>query len=347
MSKAVTQHDLARIAGVSHMTVSRALRGHDDVLPETRARIEILAEQHGYRLNRGARAMRRGRYGAVGLLLSETNAASSLMPGFMAGLRKAAATAGLHLVLGELPDDRLRSAETLPKLLQEWSVDGLIVHYTHDAPQELAQIFARYRMKAVWTNTDRLKNAVTPDDLGAGATAAERIFAWGHRNSFYVDSPLGNHPSLAARREGFVQRFRKLGGTCEVVLSGGADPAWAKALHRDRPDVTACVAYRLDDAARLIYTADAAGRRVPEDLSVVTFAPRPERYAGIIPFTQLRVPIERVGREAVALLDTMLAQDLTNHQTRYIPLDWVDGATAGPVSVERPRPITLLDQGGQ
>jgi DNA-binding LacI/PurR family transcriptional regulator len=334
MSQVFTQTDLAKLAGVSPMTVSRALRGHPDIQTQTRQRIESLASKHGYRVNRGAQAMRAGRYGAIGLLLSRTNAASSLMPTLMAGITEAAEEAGLHLVLGKLADDRLSSEEQLPKLLRAWSVDGLIVHYTHDAPQATAQIIERYQMKAVWTNTDRAVNCVTPDDVAAGRDAADRLWALGHRSALYLDTALGHHPSLKARRDGFTGRCAEIGLDCRVVISAGRDEAWFKQLCRDRGGATACVAYRTDDSCRLIHVAASLGLDVPRDLSVLTFSNGPQYYAGLTPISHYSVPMQRVGARAVERLVRMLSGDETARPVDLIPLPWRGGDTLaeGPAS---------------
>jgi LacI family gluconate utilization system Gnt-I transcriptional repressor len=334
MSQVFTQTDLAKLAGVSTMTVSRALRGHPDIQRKTRQRIERLAAEHGYRVNRGAQAMRAGRYGAIGLLLSQRNAASSLIPELMAGITRAAEAAGLHLVLGKLTDDRLTSEEQLPKLLRAWSVDGLIVHYTHHAPQAMARIIEQYQMKAVWTNTDRAIDCVTPDDVAAGRDAADRLWAMGHREAVYLDTALGQHPSLEARREGFVGRCRSIGLACRVVVSGGRDRRWFEGMIAGLGGATACVTYRADDAERVVHVAMSKGLDVPGDLSLLTFSAKSIDYAGLVAISHYAVPIEQVGARAVQRLVSMLAEDEGSGPTERLPLTWVEGQTlaAGPAA---------------
>lgn len=339
MPQAINQSDLARMAGVSSMTVSRALRQHPDIQIETRQRIEKLAAKHGYRMNRGAQAMRKGRYGAIGLLLGQKHASSSMMPGFLAGLTQATHEAGMHLVLGELPDDQLTSVDALTKLLPEWSVDGLIVHYTHNAPQKLAKILDRYRMKAVWTNTDRAIHCVTPDDHGAARDAADRLYDLGHRRVAYIDSKLGNHPSMVARREGFVSRCRELDLDYRVVVSEGADRRWIEALLRELPAVTGLAIYRGDDACRVMHVAQLLGLSVPRDLSLLTFSPTPVDYAGLTRISMYQVPIERVGIRAVERLAAMLSGESDDDDAELLPLRWADGETHGPAPV-LPRPVS-------
>ncbi|MEM6313399.1 MAG: LacI family DNA-binding transcriptional regulator [Planctomycetota bacterium] len=343
MPKTATQHDIARLAGVSHMTVSRALRGHPDVQEVTRQRIEELAAKHGYRANAGARAMRKGRYGALGLLMSEANERSALLPDLVAGIRTAMRSRSLHLVLGDLPDGELASNKRLPQLLQEWSVDGLIVHYTHDAPEELAEMLRRYKLPAVWTNTTRDVHCITPDDRSAARELAEKAFANGHRKAMYLDVINSHHPSVPDRRDGFIGRFTELGGSVRVrIVEPGSvwqtSPtirAWTEETFERLGDTTLVVSYRPVDACRVMHIAQQHGRRVPQDLSFATFSIRRELFAGLTELAMYQVPTERLGREAVDMLCRRIDDADHNAEPKPIPaqrlpLNWIEGDTFGP-----------------
>jgi LacI family transcriptional regulator len=344
MPKSATQHDIAKLAGVSHMTVSRALRGHPDVQKATRQRIMQLAERHGYRVNRSARAMRQGSYGALGLLMSQNNAASALLPGFVAGIRRAMRERGLHLVLGEVPDEEMAGTDRLPRLLQEWSVDGLIVHYTHDAPDALAKTLRRYRLPAVWTNTHRAHHCVVPDDHAAAAELAERAWAMGHREAMYLDVINSHHPSVPARRDGFVGRFKQLGGKVRIriVEPTPADEVtpsvheWLDQTWQKLAPATFVAAYRPVDAQRMIHVAARHGVQVPEALSVTSFFTRRELYAGLVELSGYQVPAEQLGEEAVQMLCRRIddaaepEREAEPIPARRLPLRWLVGQTVGP-----------------
>lgn len=67
-----------------------------------------------------------------------------------------------------VPDEKLRSWHRLPRLLRQWSVDGLLIHYTSQAPAELEEAIRSQRVPAIWINSVMTQDAVFPDDHAAG-----------------------------------------------------------------------------------------------------------------------------------------------------------------------------------
>jgi LacI family transcriptional regulator len=137
-----TLSHIAREAGVTEMTVSNVLNGKNkENRPSSAKRaseIRTIAARLGYRPNAAARAVASGRFGAYGLLISSDPLRGNIFTGTWRGLFNALDEQGLRLVVGDVDATRFAEKDYLPRLVREWSVDGLIVSHTSDIPEDRA-----------------------------------------------------------------------------------------------------------------------------------------------------------------------------------------------------------------
>lgn len=144
--------DLARLAGVSVSTVSRALTGKGALSKRTRDHIQALADRHGFRLNVAAQNLRLGRTGAIAVLMPLGHARGQQLsdPFFVAMLgflADALTTRGYDLLLSRVLPDR---DDWLDTFIRTGRTDGVIIIGQSDQGAVLDRVAADYRPMVVW-----------------------------------------------------------------------------------------------------------------------------------------------------------------------------------------------------
>lgn len=269
---AATSKDVARLAGVSQPTVSRALRGLTGVSDETRRRIEEAAETLGYLPSHAGRALVTRRTRRVGIVVADLT--NPFYPHLVAPLLERFARAGYRSVLfAEDEREAVRAGD-----LADDSLDGVVLTTTlSDSP--LPAELRRRRMPFVFLNREGEgpADASVMDDDGGAALLADLLVAAGHRRFGAVMGPAGTSTGRG-RRAGFARALAahglELPAEATIVSRAYGYPEGRDGLRAllDLPVVPSAVFCAndvlalgaLDEATRL-------GIRVPEDLSVVGF----------------------------------------------------------------------------
>ncbi len=334
--------DIAKVAGVSHMTVSRVLNGaqyHRPTFAKRARNIRKLAREMGYRPNASARAMRQGRFGAVTLMMSADPGRSELPKKMFYGIQAAASHADLTVNLNIVPDDQLTDEQFIPKALRELHSDGLLINYHKSLPAYLRELIDRFAIPSVFLNLDADYDSVCPDDFAAGRTATEHLLSLGHRRIWYVGYSYDHdnyHYSELERRDGYAAAM--LDAKLEPVSIdryhrdlGRTHPnaqAWPQALLQpDRP--TAIVCYGKDVDVSIIHHAAArAGLCVPPDLSLMTFDGGPAFDA--LELDTWLVPEYEVGRVGVEMLLQKILHPEQPLAARKLPFTHNPGESVAP-----------------
>lgn len=335
--------DVAAKAGVSQPTVSHVLNDKRDgiyISEETRARVKQIALEMGYQRNVSAAATRTGRFGSIALLLSTHACRSMLSPYLLAGLNDALATDDLHLTLATLPDAQLSDEGVVPKLLREWLCDGLLIDYTHAAPESMNDLIRSHRLPAVWINSKQDANCVYPDDFEAGRRATEYLMELGHQRVAYFDAThlleeQSEHYSAHDRRRGYLNAIQQAGFTETLIIEPAYVPRMQvatriHALLRSSSVPSAFVCYGQLEAEIIIMTAIELGMKIPKDLSVVVFGP-PNGQCAIWPLTTLIVPEYQMGRRSVEMLCRKISTQ-ENFPPIALPFEFETGGTTAPPS---------------
>ncbi len=318
----VTTHDIARYLGVARPTVSTVLSGAQSntrVSAKLRARILKAADELGYRPNAAASAVRRGRFGAIGVLQAADSARGGLPRNSLYGLQVQAFEHDMHLSMGIAPDADLTDPAGLPKVLREWCVDGLLVSYTAAVPPLMVEHIARHRIPAVWMNVRREHDCVHPDDFGGVLSATEVLLELGHRRIAYAGPRPSADPachysttdrfegySVALRRAGLTPNpcFRKRTSPHQTPSRGVSIQPLIDLLKRpERP--TAIIS--ADDVTNVLFAAHLAGLSVPEDLSVLAITEGISEVMGVVP-AQMRIHTYGMGWRAFAQLQQKMAR---------------------------------------
>ncbi|MER7395646.1 LacI family DNA-binding transcriptional regulator [Streptomyces sp. NPDC000151] len=192
-----TLPDVAREAGVSRSTASRALADYGSVSPEARERVRAAAEKLGYRPNLLARSMITGRTHTLGAIVADIQ--NPFFAGVTRGITDAARAAGYQVLLANTDED-VAAERAAVKMLRDKHVDGLIV--APAATTETAHLAAAHAAGCPVVLLDRQApglpaDSVTVDNHGAAQDAVRRLLAAGHRRIALV-SLLGSAPATPA-----------------------------------------------------------------------------------------------------------------------------------------------------
>ena len=228
--------EVAKVAGLSHSTVSRVINKRPGVAPETVEAVHRAMRQLGYTppaKRRGPKPRDRERAvtGTVGLLMVGTDAMFARAPVTAAvfhGAEKALTDRGYNLVVGQVGED-----SRLPPTVSDGRIDGLLLH-GYAPPAQLRERLRNF--PSVWLLSQRSSRGywgdrVSPDNEFIGRVAAERLVSQGHRRLAYMYfSPT--HMGFRSRAESFVETAEELGATVELVgdLPGGRCAHWREEL---------------------------------------------------------------------------------------------------------------------
>lgn len=231
---AMTVKDIARVAEVSPMTVSRVLSGGKNVRPALREHVERVIAEVGYHRNENARSLRPGqRSGLVGVMI--TNIGNPYYAGVVQGIEQVVAATGRRILVGTTNEDGDLERQLLSDFLGR-QVEGLIVvpvgqdaerfstTHLHDVPLVLASR----------TVDDVAADAVLIDDVQGARTATSILLDDDHRRIAF----LGNKVTVSTgqrRLRGFRTAFAEHGAEPDehLIVLGLQDTATAEQAMRD------------------------------------------------------------------------------------------------------------------
>jgi LacI family transcriptional regulator len=299
----VTSHDVARLAGVSQPTVSRALRNSPKVSEETKRRVREAATALGYVPSETGRALSSGRTRRIGLLLTDLE--NQFYPHVIAPMHRELEALDYQLVLQTESSDTGRVAE---RLLAN-SLDGVLLATT--TVDSVLPVRLRDRgVPFVYFN--RTSESVAADSAEVDAESgmyelARRILDLGHRRVGAIFGP--RNASTAEHRE---RALREALAAASVTVSGSmsyrgpfdVETGYVGARRlleaEQRPTVIVCgndvVAYGALNAAHEL------GRAVPGDVSIVGFDDLPEARWPMMQLTTVAFDLDAMARRAASLL---------------------------------------------
>jgi len=298
--------DVARLAGVSHQTVSRVLNGHPNVREQTRLRVRAAIAQLGYRPNKAARALVTGRSQLIGVIAQNSSlyGPSSLLGAF----ESAAAEAGFTVSLRRVKVlDRESIAEAVEHH-RDTRVAGIVaIAPTASANEALADVPAGVPLVTVDGDPARATPLVTVDQAAGAFDATKHLLDAGHATVWHVSGPPDWFDS-AGRVRGWQQALEAAGVEVPPLVSAdwsSASGYRAGQMLARMPEVTAVFAANDHLALGILRAMHERGRRVPDTVSVVGFDDVPEAAYFIPPLTTVRPDFAAVARET---LDLLLAQ---------------------------------------
>lgn len=336
--KAVTIRDVARRAGVSVATASRALNGKDAVRPGTRDRILDVMQELGFAPSQAARRLSLGRTLTIGVVVSfltRPQAAERLR-----GVDAVLADSEFDLVIYNVESVQKRD-HYLETLARSQRTDGLVVMSLPPEPAAAAALRAA-PVPVVFIDVHSAVIEGLPrvvgDDVAGGALAARHVLELGHRQIGFIgdvaESPFG-FTSSRDRQEGAAEALREAGVELRPEWIGrGAHGRYEardlarQMLSRERRP-TAILAASDTQALGVIAAARELGLHVPNDLSVVGYDDiEAADYVGL---TTVRQQLFESGRLGAELLFGEIRERSPEAPVAVLPPELVvRGTTATP-----------------
>jgi len=324
--------DVARLAGVSHQTVSRVLNGHPSVREETRGRVRAAIAELGYRPNRAARALATGRSQTLGVVsLHSTLFGPASM---LAAVAQTAAGAGFAVSVDSVATlDRPSITRSVERLLDHGVAGVVLIAPVDSATEALDDLDVDVPLVTLDGDPERPGGQVTVDQVAGGRMATEHLLQAGHGTVWHVAGPEHWFDS-----EGRIEGWR-----AALAAAGAEEPPllrardWSAAsgyeaglLVGRMPEVSAVFAANDHVALGLLRALAERGRRVPEDVSVVGFDDVPEAAYLIPPLTTVRPDFDAVAQAGLAVLLEALESGVPTQGTRTIAPRLVPRASVAP-----------------
>ncbi len=300
--------DVAARAGVSHQTVSRVLNGMPGVRPETRDRVLAAVDELKYRRNFAARQLASARSRTLGVVTwgnSQFGPANVLLALEAAARRTDYRLATVNVV--SMSSEALRSA--VDQLLEQ-VVEALVVIVPHESVLREAHSLG-LDIPVVVVEGDLSETPLTAgvDNAQGARLATAHLLSLGHETVVHLSGPMGWAESHA-RRDGWRAELESQGRRVPPLRWGGdwssrSGYQTGQSLARET-DVTAVFVANDQMALGLIRALREAGRRVPEDVSVVGFDDLPEARYFEPPLTTVHQDFKELGVRVMDILERVL-----------------------------------------
>ncbi|MDZ5619625.1 LacI family DNA-binding transcriptional regulator [Nocardioides sp. HM23] len=296
--------DVARLAGVSHQTVSRVVNGQTNLRPATRERVLEAIRQLGYRPNTAARSLVTRRSGTIGVIGSKSGfwGPSTVHRAIQAAGREA----GYFVSSANLQSLTRTEFTDAMNHLRDQHVEGIVLIAATDDAVEAARTQVDQGVPVVVVEGDQETAAWTVGvDQVAGAELGTRhLIELGHRDVLHLAGPP-SWTEARARLRGYRDAMYAAGLRPLRHLEGDWSARSGYEAGREiaaRDDVTAVFCANDQMALGLLLSLSEAGRSVPGDISVVGFDDIPEAAYLIPPLTTVRQDFAAVGQRAIQIL---------------------------------------------
>lgn len=320
-----TLDDVARAAGVSRSTASRAINGGDRVSPEAQTAVDDAVARLGYAPNRAARSLVTRRTDSIALVVPEPDArilTDPFLAGVLRGVSEGLTATELQLVLllarpGEPPGH-------IARYLRSGHVDGVIVA-SHHKEDQLESELMRSHLPSVFVgrpfDTESL-HFVDVDNASGGRTATQRLVDRGCTRVATITGPL-DMTAAVDRHAAWQHTLEDAGLPAVAVENGdftvaGGAAAMERILER-HPDVDGVFAASDLMATGALQVLRETGRRVPDDVALVGFdALGAERTTPRLT-TVLQPVVEMVTAATATLLDVLGGADVPAEPQIFVP----------------------------
>ena len=321
--------DVAAAAGVSHQTVSRVLNGSPLVRDETRTRVIAAIEELGYRRNKAARLLATNRSGRIGMVSAHLalHGPSMIALAVQEGGHEAGYDVSL-VAVSELSPESLRGV--VERLLDE-AVEAIVVAVAQrDALEITKSLDLSVPLVLVQGVTPGQAMAAGIDQEQGALLATHHLLDLGHRHVAHITGPM-DWTEAAQRRGGWLLAHEQRNTLPGPELTGdwSAESGYqaGRRIAGD-PSVTAVFAANDNMALGLMRALHEAGRRVPDEVSVVGFDDVPEAGYYWPPLTTVNQQFSVLGRRAVELAVRALEGEEQPATDLVVPELIVRGSTA-------------------
>ena len=320
--------ELARIAGVSTASVSRALSNPERVSKKMRDRVQAAAKRVGYQPNRLGASLRTSRSGNIVAIIPDIS--DTFNSGVIQSLERAAAERGYSVLFGDTQGIREREL-VYGAMVRSRQADGIIV-FSHRLPFTAQELQSENFKLPPLVNSCELAESphidtsnlpwVSIDNVQAGKDAVTHLIELGHQNIAVITGDVES-PSTLQRLEGYRQALYAAGISYReenifqgaYTLEAGVRITKQVLLAKHRPSAIFCMSDEM--AMGCIATLKEHGFGVPEDISVVGFDDI--RFAQYLspPLTTIAQPVEAIGRTCANILIDLI-EDVAAPESKHI-----------------------------
>ena len=330
--------DVAKLAGVSHQTVSRVLNDEGTVRPVTRARVDAAIKELNYRPSAAARALATRKTRTIGLVAtgSPLYGPSSTMLAF----NEAARAAGYQVTIASMATADAGAMVAAVDVLLGQSIEALVVIVADVAAFEAMEVLeVGVPLIAVESSGRPNLFSVSIDQFEGARLAVRHLVELGHRRILHVRGPEGSIDA-DERERGWRAELAAHGLPAPDPLVGSWLPASGFALGErlgldglgvdGRTGTTAIFSGNDQMALGLLHALDSAGVWVPDDVSVVGFDDVPEAAHFLPPLTTVRQDFTGLGARLMATVLAVLDGRPPDAPVRTEPVLVVRASTASP-----------------
>ncbi len=319
----VTVKDIAKRAGVSHTTVSRALRHSRLISPETTERIQRLAVELGYSPSAAARTLKTNRSQVLGVVLSSID--DPFFSEILQGIEDVVQGSGYSLFIAAAHREPDREEEII-RAMVEHRVEGVIICSTSFGQQQSRRLL-QYGVPLVAINNQAAEDfrySIYHDDIDGSRQIIRHLIELGHRKIAYIGNSLSGRTTLD-RLTGYRQEMASAGLLIPPEYfyeAGGRSPQNGISVLDhflalpNRP--TALFCYNDMLAIGILKGLQQSGIRVPQEISVAGFDNIVFSEYTNPPLTTFDQPKRFIGAEAarliLGLLQVTSADDLVDQQ---------------------------------
>jgi LacI family transcriptional regulator len=303
----VTIKDVARLSGVSSMTVSRVINGSERVSPETRQRVERAIAELGYVPSRLARGLIRQKTGTLALIVPDV--ANPFFTLIVRGAEDVARRGGYRMILADTRADLTIERDVIEEMLAH-RVEGIMIAPVSDRSKGHLQRLAKYGVDFVLidrTVSGIESDVVTGDNVGGARRLVDHLISLGHRRIGFI-TESADVSTARDRREAYEAALAAAGlpRDSRLIVYSTVDPpggfeGMRRLLELDEPP-TAVFAVNNLVAVGAIEAVRAHRLEVPDDVALVCFDDI-EYASRLYPFlTVMAQPAETLGTLGTQLL---------------------------------------------
>lgn len=302
----VTIDDVAGLAGVSYQTVSRVINDRPDVSDATRARVQQIIQETGYRPSRIARSLATARTATLGLAVPDIS--NPFFSVIARGAEQVAAQHGYSILLCSTNETVAREIDVLHSLHERY-VDGVIVcgFRSEDKPlQEALALFGAVVLVNRRIGAEAFPAVLVDDELG-GYLVTRHLLAQGHTAVGFIAGPRNSY-SGSGRLHGYRRAMGEAGLDVQADWIRHCTPTHvhgeeaARTLLRDHPELSALFCYNDLVALGALRGCRSLDLRIPADVAIAGFDDIMLASVVTPALTTCHVPREELGKAAATML---------------------------------------------
>ena len=332
--KNVTIKDVAKVAGVSYSTVSRALSGSTEISLDTRERILQVCKEMNYTANTVARAMVLKSTKLLGLILTGVN--NPFMSELAYHIDRQARARGYNIILCN-SSRNLEQERELFELMIGRQVDGILLFPSGpDSHESLRPYLDRIPTVFIGENLREVPESyVSVDNYQGARLGVEYLYKLGHRDILYFGRRRGS-TTHQLRADGYTAACRDLGLTpqyCNNTFSATTIKygyQLAKQLFAQKRQFSAIFAATDTNALGIMQAAEENGIRIPEDISLLGFDNIRDSSLPRINLTTIEQPKKMLASVAVDSLLDKIQNELSGYTHRILTPTLIERSSCSP-----------------